>query len=684
MANALIHQKSPYLQQHAHNPVDWMAWGDEALAKAKAENKPLLVSIGYATCHWCHVMEHESFENEATAEILNRYFVAIKIDREERPDLDRVFMESLQAMGKGGGWPLNAFCTPEGVPFFGGTYFPDQPRYGLPSFAQLLETLGQNWRDREGEIRAQALKMEDFMGQMDRRPAGKLEPIKDLFKATYLQLKDIYDSRWGGFSFHPTNKFPSTLIHEWLLAHAATLGEPKAQEMVVFSQKRMLAGGIFDQVGGGLARYSTDPDWLVPHFEKMLYDNALLATALIQAWRVSGAEELKAGAWATFEYMLRDLGHPEGAFYSAEDADSEGVEGKFYLWSTTEMKALLEPEEFELVLSHWGTSEEGNFEGANLLHQAHSLDKAALEVGQSPQAAQEMLGRAQAKLLAARALRPRPLRDEKLLCSWNALAIEALALGSLAFEDGNLETGRLGPRAVQAGQFIWEKFRDEKGLLHRRYMEGQLGAAGFVNDYAQLGVAYLALFRLTWSPLWLERALELAEQVESQFKRGAGGYFEVRQDQGAHLSRGFGGHDGVEPSGNSAVARLFAELAGFGFEGMEERVRQIGEAFADDLNQGGTNLAYLLTSLGMIDLNPRQLVLAGDADQSWLRAVEPVLPFGMSLLWVPPDLEKEFEELLPLARGKLAEGGAPRAYLCQQFACQAAQSDLAALLERLR
>lgn len=680
MANALIHEKSPYLQQHAHNPVDWLPWGPEALERARAENKPLLVSIGYATCHWCHVMERESFEDPETAEALNRNFVCVKIDREERPDLDRAFMDALMAMGKGGGWPLNAFCTPEGVPFYGGTYFPPQPRYGLPAFKDAVEQLGQQWREREREIRDSTARLEEHLEQAQTPRPGALEPVGRLMKNARLMLEEAFDDSWGGFRFHQTNKFPSTMLHELLLAE----GSAKGKEMVSFSLRQMLKGGIFDQVGGGLCRYSTDPDWLVPHFEKMLYDNAQFAQVLLLAHRATGEAELAQGAREVFAYLLRDLRDPRGAFYSAEDADSEGQEGKFYLWGYEELEALLEPEEFELARLHWGLSPEGNFEGANLLHQARPLDRAALELGQSPQRAAELLASVKARLLAARSQRPRPLRDEKQLCSWNALAIEVLALGALQLEGGMKRADGLGQVAVSVGQALLVQFIDHRGRLHRRHMEGDLGAPAFLSDYAQLGVACLALFELTWVPYWLEKSLWLAGEIERLFAAPNGGYYEVGQDQPAHLGRSQSAHDGVEPSGPSAVARLFARLHGLGYDHFGEKARNLAELYAQDLSAAPVNLAYMLTSLALLELNPRQLVISGDVDQAWLGAVQSRLPFGTSLLWIPPDLEKEFEETIPLARGKTAQGGAPRAHLCQDFACHAPITRLEELVAALQ
>ncbi len=671
MSNRLSQEKSPYLRQHANNPVDWYPWGEEALRRAREEQKPLFVSIGYATCHWCHVMERESFEDPAIADLLNKDFIALKIDREERPDLDRVFMSALHAMGRQGGWPLNLFATPEGKPFYGGTYFPPKDLYGRRAFSDILQALARAWQEQREEL------LESADELVERLRAGQSGPEKilplslEVVDTACEQLLRSFDLTWGGLNHNLPNKFPLSMSLPLLLRYARRKGEATALERARLTLEKMLQGGIYDQIGGGIHRYSTDPEWRVPHFEKMLYDNALFVSALVETWQVTGWEEFRQAAQATLEYLSRDLSHPEGGFYSAEDADSAGAEGLFYLWRLEELEQILPPRQAALACRVWQVSKEGNYEGATILTRSLGDRAMARGLGLTQEEFAQEFASIKSLLLAARAKRPRPLRDEKILTAWNGLAISAFAQAAMAFD-----SEAYAQRARRAGEFVVAHCLDAGGRLYRRYMEGERGAPAFLADYAQLGLACLDLFIVNWDLAWLQRAVKLAEETHRLFAADLG-YYDTAKDQSGVLVRTQEAYDGVEPAGNSAAAMLWARLAAWGFADCAERADRIFQRFSLELSQQGAGLTVMLAAFERWQTQ-RQLVILGDEKKEMLRLVRQGYHPDLALLWVPLGQEVAFAQTIPLAAEKEALGG-PTAWLCEDFTCQAPLTGLEAL-----
>jgi uncharacterized protein len=543
--NALALESSPYLRQHAHNPVDWLPWGPVALEQARAQDKPLLVSIGYSSCHWCHVMEHESFENERTATLMNEGFVCVKVDREERPDIDALYMEAVQSMTGRGGWPLNVFLTPEQLPFYGGTYFPPEPRHGMPAWTQVLQAISEAWSERREEIRAggEGLR-ERLSGGAPLKPSP--EPIEAAtLDAAVVSLRSAFDQVNGGFGTAP--KFPQASVIEFLLCR-------DERDMALQTLGAMSCGGIHDQVGGGFARYSVDATWTVPHFEKMLYDNALLARAYLHGWQASGEEPLLEVCRDTLDWALREMRGPEGGFYSALDADSEGVEGKFYVWTIAELSDVL-GEDAEAAIAWFGATEQGNFVDPH--HPQPGLN-VLQDRGHRPDA--ETRERIRARLLQARERRVRPGLDDKRLTSWNALMISALAEAGAALEGvGGLQYTEA---AVACADFILRELRDSDGRLLRTYNNGEAKLDGYLEDHAFLLEALLVLFEATCEERWYLEAVALADETIARFADPEnGGFFSTAADAEALIARRKDLEDSPIPAGGSSAAMGLLRLA---------------------------------------------------------------------------------------------------------------------------
>jgi uncharacterized protein len=542
MSNALAAETSPYLRQHAENPVDWLPWSELAFERARAEGKPVLVSIGYSACHWCHVMERESFEDERTAALMNEEFVCVKVDREERPDVDALYMEAVQAMTGQGGWPLNVFLTPEQLPFYGGTYFPPEARHGMPSWAQLLQAIAEAWQANGDEIRSGGEQLRERLAG-----AARLQPSAQPLQERALDeavaaLRPAFDARNGGFGRAP--KFPQASVIELLLLR----GE---HEMALSTLRAMAGGGIHDVLGGGFARYSVDATWTVPHFEKMLYDNALLARAYLHGWQASGEEELRVVCAGVLDWALREMRGPEGAFYSALDADSEGAEGRFYVWRTRELEDLL-GDDAAAAIAWFEAGEEGNFSDPH--HPEPGLNVLQSRGARPPAEVRE---RIRARLLAARAQRTRPGLDDKRLTSWNALMIAALADAGAALSE---------PRYVAAAQdcaeFLFERMRDERGRLLRSFNSGEAKIPAYLEDHAFLLEALLVLFETTCEERWYHRAQELADEMIARFADPErGGFFSTAADGEALIARRKDIEDTPIPAGSSSAAMGLLRLA---------------------------------------------------------------------------------------------------------------------------
>jgi uncharacterized protein YyaL (SSP411 family) len=562
MANALARESSPYLRQHAENPVDWLAWGPPALERARAEDKPLLVSIGYSSCHWCHVMERESFEDPRTAELMNESFVCVKVDREERPDVDALYMEAVQGMTGRGGWPLNVFLTPEQLPFYGGTYFPPEPRHGMPSWTQVLQAISESWEQNREEIRAGGERLRDRLSGAARLSPSTQPVAGGALDESVARLRESFDPRHGGFGGGTGGpRFPQASVIEFLLLR----GE---REMTLASLRAMAGGGIHDQIGGGFSRYSVDEAWTVPHFEKMLYDNALLARAYLHGWQAFGDEDLREVCVGTLEWALREMRGPEGGFYAALDADSEGVEGRFYVWTVAQLRQIL-GEDADAAIAWLGATEEGNFvdphhpqPGLNVLQDRGFSD------GGRPDAT--FRARISSRLLAARSERVRPGLDDKRLTSWNALMIAALA------EAGSALAGADGARYLDAAaacaEFVLEHLRDENGRLLRTYNDGHAKLGAYLEDHAFLLEALIALFEATCEPRWFEEATALADQMIARFADPEqGGFFSTSSDGEALIARRKDVEDTPIPSGSSSAAVGLLRLAQISGEEEYER-----------------------------------------------------------------------------------------------------------------
>ncbi len=554
MSNRLSQELSPYLLQHADNPVDWRPWDAEALALARQEHKPIFLSIGYSSCHWCHVMAHESFEDPQIARLLNQHFVSIKVDREERLDLDQIYMEAVQMMTGRGGWPMSVFLTPDGKPFFGGTYWPPQARGGMPGFDQVLGAIADAWQHRRNELLEQAERLTDSLRQVVEQgfDADAVQVDDTPREEAEAALRQAFDPQYGGFG--PAPKFPQPLALRWLLGRWRRSGQDALLEMVTTSLDRMAAGGLFDHLGGGFHRYSVDARWLVPHFEKMLYDNASLAVCYLEAWQATGQPRYAEVVRQTLDYLLRDMANPLGGISSSEDADSEGEEGKFDLWTPGEIQAVLGPQAAKTFCQVYDVSETGNFEGRNILNRSRPFEIEARMLGREPALLMAELAAARPKLRAARATRVRPGRDEKVLVSWNSLAIDALARAGAALGEPHYTDA-----ARAAVQFLLAHVRSGR-LLHY-WRNGQAKYNAYLDDYAGFGNALVTLYESDGSPAWLDQAVALADEILARFAdRQHGGFFYTAADHEPLIVRKKEVIDSPVPSGNGLAAMLLYRL----------------------------------------------------------------------------------------------------------------------------
>jgi uncharacterized protein YyaL (SSP411 family) len=643
MANALANETSPYLLQHRDNPVDWLPWGDEALRRAREQDRPLIVSIGYSACHWCHVMERESFEDPDTAALMNERFVCVKVDREERPDVDALYMEAVQAMTGHGGWPLNVFVTPEQVPFYGGTYFPPEPRMGMPSWSQVLGAVADAWDKRKDEIREQGQRMAERL-----QGGAVLEPSGDPMTAAGLDaamaaLGAAFDSVHGGWSGAP--KFPAASVIEFLLRR----GE---RQMSLYTLRAMASGGMYDQVGGGFARYSVDTTWTVPHFEKMLYDNALLARAYLHGWQVSGDALLRRTAQETLDWALREMRAPEGGFFSALDADSEGVEGRFYVWSLDELLDVL-GDDAPAAIAWFGATRHGNFEGANVLE------------SRGPEPPSEVRERIRARLLEVREQRVRPGLDDKRLASWNALMI-----GALAEAGAVLDRPDLLDAARDAAAFVLDRMRDGDGRLLRTFNAGRARLNAYLEDHAFLLEALLTLYEATFEERWFREARGLADEIVTRFADPRhGGFFSTSSDHEALVARRKDLEDSPIPAGGSAAAFGLLRLAALTGEAhYEEHAVSHLRLLHEIAPQHPIAFGHLLQALDFHLSPTREVALAGDPDG--VAALAAVVREELRPHVVLAGGGGDGTSAVPLLEGRGPVDGRAAAYVCEHFACQ--------------
>jgi uncharacterized protein YyaL (SSP411 family) len=668
VANRLAQETSPYLLQHRENPVDWYPWGEEALARARSEDRPILLSVGYSACHWCHVMEHESFEDAATAAYMNEHFVNVKVDREERPDVDALYMEAVQAISGQGGWPMTVFLDPEGVPFYGGTYFPPDDSRGMPSFRMVMEAVVDAFESKRDEIEERAPQMRARLAAI-----GQIEPAESP-QATMLdeaveRLRSAADPARGGFGSAP--KFPPASAIELLLARS----EGEIPERTLDA---MLAGGIYDQIGGGFARYTVDAAWLVPHFEKMLYDNALLASAYLHGWQVFGHQRYRRVCEETLDWALREMRGPEGGFYSALDADSEGEEGRFYVWTPDEIRSALSdpsrkeanrinfsPQQAEKLMQFYGVSEGGNFEGRNILHLAGGVG------GAEPEALDAM----RRALYEERTKRVWPGLDDKRLTAWNALMIAALAeAGAVLGREDYLEAARA------CADFVWNELRDGEGALLRTYKDGRAHLKAYLEDHAYLLEALLSLYEASFETVWFERARELADTLLDRFADGErGGFFSTADDHESLIARRKEIGDHPIPSGNSAAAFGLLRLGALtGERAYESAAEGVFRLFSDPAGKHPEAFAHLLRAIDFHLSPTKEVALVGEDLNELAAVVRREFRPHLVLAGGP-----EGSDAPPLLQDRGEVDGQPTAYVCESFACQQPVADpraLAALL----
>jgi uncharacterized protein len=665
MPNRLANETSPYLLQHKDNPVDWYPWGEEAFAEARTRNRPILLSIGYSACHWCHVMEHESFENPSIAALMNDNFVNIKVDREERPDIDAIYMQAVQSMTGQGGWPMTVFLTPDGRPFFGGTYFPPEDRHGLPGFPRLLTSLADVYRNNPGDIENAANQITSQLTAMSNLRAGANLLTEETLHKAFQGLASSHDATNGGFGGAP--KFPQPMALDFLLRYHHGSKRPSALEIVERSLQAMARGGVYDQVGGGFHRYATDAVWLVPHFEKMLYDNALLARLYVDGWRVTGNAFYRQVAEETLDYVLREMTHADGGFYSTQDADSEGEEGKFFVWTPDEIAEVL-GEDAGLILRFYGVTAEGNFEGKNILHVTATPEEFAAREGIDAGQFREMLQAARGKLYDARERRVHPGRDEKVLTSWNGMMMRAFAEAGIAFADG-----RYTLAASKNADFLLGAMRPE-GRLLRSWKEGVAKLKGYLEDYALLVDGLLAVYAATFDAKYLRSAIELADEMMSLFwDESVEGFYDTGSDHEALIARPRDFFDNATPSGTAAATDVLLRLAVLtGDTERERRAVAVLRAMQPLIERAPTGFGRLLAALDFHLSRPKEVAIVWQDGVESAGALREAAFHGYRPhMVVAGGRSGESTELTPLLEDRPTMAGRPTAYVCERFVCQA-------------
>lgn len=681
MANRLQFETSPYLLQHAHNPVDWYPWGEEAFARARRENKPILLSVGYSACHWCHVMERESFENVEIAGQMNEAFVCIKVDREERPDVDQIYMTAVQSMTGHGGWPMTVFLTPEGEPFYGGTYYPPVDSRGMPGFPRVLSAISDAYRSRTAEIVSDAKRLTEHIRDSQRMEGSPSLLTPSLLDGVLKPLLDNFDHEDGGFGGAP--KFPQAMIIDTLQRTFLRTGDRRPLDMAELTLRKMAEGGMYDQLGGGFHRYSTDAVWLVPHFEKMLYDNALLARAYLHAHQLNGGRSFRTIVEETLDYLVREMTSPEGGFYSAQDADSEGEEGKFFVWSGDEVYQIL-GSDAELFARRYDVTPIGNFDGQSILHVAEPLDSLAPAFRRSADDIAKSLGDSRRKLFEVREKRVKPGRDDKILTSWNGLAIAAFADAGAALDRPDYLAV-----AEKSARFILEHMRDGDRLL-RTYKDGRAHIGAFLEDYAALADGLLELYRATGTIDWLEYAVSLADSMIGQFwDPGIDGFYDTGSDATDLITRPRDLLDNATPSGNSMAVDVLLKLASLTGESRYEEIAiKVLRALALAVVRAPSAFGRLHAALDFHLSRPREIaVILPEGGQR----TENGILHELRSRWLPNAVIAIAAEgavgnpgpASALLEGKALLDGKPTAYVCRNFACQRPTTDPAELVRQL-
>ncbi len=665
-ANRLARESSPYLLQHAHNPVDWYPWGEEAFAKARAEDKPILLSVGYSACHWCHVMERESFESPAIAEVMNRHFVSVKVDREERPDVDHIYMEAVQSMTGHGGWPMTVFLTPDGTPFYGGTYFPPVDRHNLPGFPRLLEALADAWTSRREEVLKSGQQLASTLGQGGRLKGAAQALNEEVLFAAFQNVSAQFDEEHGGLGGAP--KFPQPMIWEFVLRFWKRTANPYAQRMAHTTLVRMARGGMYDQLGGGFARYSVDAQWLVPHFEKMLYDNAQLASLYLHAWLAFDDPECRRVCEETLDYLLREMTDPAGGFYSAQDADSEGHEGKFFVWSADEMREVLGGDA-EVALAYWGVDRGPNFEGRNILYVAAEPEP-------------ERIAEARRRLYEARERRVHPARDDKVLASWNGLAARAFAEAGRALGRPDYVAA-----AVKNVEFVLGRMRRD-GRLLRTWKAGEARLNGYLEDYAMVAAALVDVYEATFDRRWLAEARALADDMLRLFwDDGIEGFYDTGSDHERLIVRPRNLYDNAVPCGSSVAIETLLRLSVLTGEARyEAHALRALRAMGDLMGRHPTAFGRFLCALDF-HVGPRvEVVLVAPRDGDGLPPLVSevfgrFLPNRVVAGMVAGDAAAAAG--IPLLQDRGAVEGRATAYVCRNYACELPVTDTLALARQL-
>jgi uncharacterized protein YyaL (SSP411 family) len=678
--NRLSRETSPYLLQHAHNPVDWYPWGEEAFAKAKSENKPILLSIGYSACHWCHVMEHESFENETIATLMNELFVSIKVDREERPDLDEIYMNAVQMLTGRGGWPMTIFLTPDRKPFYGGTYFPPEDRQGMPGFPRILHGVSQAYRERPEDVEKSVAQIVTALQRM-----SEAQETTKIFSPTIIadgadKIARAYDADNGGLGQAP--KFPNAGVYELFLRHYSRSKNERFLEMVLHTLTQMGHGGIYDHLGGGFHRYSVDAKWLVPHFEKMLYDNAQLVRIYAHAHTITGEPLFKSIVNETVDYLLREMLHSEGGFYATQDADSEGEEGKFFVWTEDEVNRLLGEEDAEIFCRMFDVGEPGNFEDKSILHPILTVDQASKLFRKDPSQIEALVAGAKQKLFAAREKRIKPFRDEKIITAWNGLMLSGLAEAIKLC--GNPAWIEAAKRTVE---FIFSKMSRDGFLLHT-YKDGQAKLLGYLDDYAFLAVGLLDLYAALFDRSYLDRAIQLTDIMLREFwdERDGGFYFTGKSHEQL-ISRAKPVFDASIPSGNAMATQLLLRLYHLsGNDQYRASAEKVLRSYYDAMESQPFGFAHLLCALDLYLEGAKEIVIVGNPADADVKA----LIAEMNSLYLPNKVLQlatpgmELADISPLLQGKTQVDGKATVYVCQNFTCSApvtSASEMRALLE---
>jgi uncharacterized protein YyaL (SSP411 family) len=663
--NHLIHEMSPYLLQHAHNPVDWYPWGDEAFQKAKSENRPILLSIGYSACHWCHVMERESFEDENIAALMNKLFVNIKVDREERPDLDEIYMNAVQMLTGRGGWPMTVFLTPEGKPFYGGTYFPPEDRYGVPGFPKILQGVANAYREKPQDVERSVGQILTALQKMSQSAESQQPFSSTIIAESAEQLAQAYDPNHGGLGRAP--KFPNVGVYELFLRHYHHAKSDRFLEMVTHTLKKMAQGGIYDHLGGGFHRYSVDEKWLVPHFEKMLYDNAQLVRIYAQVYCVTEEPLFKQVVDESINYLLREMLHAEGGFYSTQDADSEGEEGKFFVWTESEIAQILGEEASEIFCRIYDVSEVGNFEGKNIPHPILTLEQASKFFRREPKAIESLISDAKTKLFEEREKRVKPFRDEKILTSWNGLMLSGLAEA--------IKISR-HPSCLEAAQrtvdFIFSKMFRDRHLLHT-YKNGTAKILGYLDDYAFLAAGLLDLYEANANRFDLEHAVKLSEiMLEEFWDETGGGFFYTGRSHEQLIARSKPIFDGSIPSGNAAATQVLLRLYHYaGKEHYLERAERVLRAYYKAMENQPFGFAHMLAAMDFYLDKPKEIVLVGEEKDpgtvDLLAKIHSLYLPNMTLQLANPN--DSLEKISSLLAGKKPVDSKPTVYVCHNFTC---------------